>query len=234
MLRTAQILFLCLVATPLLAQDAFEDGPSGLVIKVPEGWARDPRSEKGPVRFAATYDIAKRKYVLFRVEAGPAAGFDANAWLTAESKSVEGAFKAVTTPFKRENGKRVGGLEAAAFEVAGRVEPDGGEPYPLRIRGCGVVKGDIFFKFTEASFNDAHAECADALAAMWDAISFQEASGALPADGAGGGGNAHAVVMDTASSGLASRSRRTAAAPRTPPLLPASPSPRRTRGATTR
>jgi len=156
------------------AEDAetFVDETTGLTVAIPDGWNRDARREKGGVRFAATYSVGDKKTVLFEVEAGSAAGFQESAWLDASEKQAAQVFQSPTEPFRKEDGVRVGGLQATAYAIAGKPS---GKPYTIRYRVRAVVNGDNFFVCREVSYNGAHEECADELAAMWNGVAFQAA-----------------------------------------------------------
>ena len=65
---------------------------TGFAIEMPAGWDRDARQEKGSVVFAAVYDKAPKKYVMFRVEHGPSDGFESAAWLAGEKASAAKTF----------------------------------------------------------------------------------------------------------------------------------------------
>ncbi len=165
--------------------DKFVDEASGLVVAMPEGWDRDPRREQGAIKFAARLDVGRGgKAVGFEIEAGPASGFDATSWLAREERTFTKHIKDPTIAFKKES-RMVGGHNGHAFVMEGTVTPEGGEPYTLRVRGCAVINGAIFFRILEMSYRDAHKGAEADLKAMWDAITFQAAD---PTAGDGGGG----------------------------------------------
>jgi hypothetical protein len=190
MRRLPLFLALFCLAGPVLPQDEEDEGEkvkdekSGLSFRMPSTWSRDTASEKGSTRFAAIYDLTKTRYVLFRIETGPASGFDEAAWLAAEKAAVTKFLKSVDAAWTTEPAV-VGGERAVRYTIGGKMS--GEKEYDLRVRGCGIVRGDIFFRITEQSFNNAHAEAADALRAMWDAVKFEEANPFAQAEEEGGG-----------------------------------------------
>lgn len=176
--RLPLLLGMLALAMPVRAQDdegddAIRDRKSGLIVKMPAGWSRETAREKGSIKFAGIYDLSKTKYVLFSVETGPAAGFAPEAWLGNEKTAVTKFLKSTDTPWTTEP-VLVDGTRATRYTVGGKANAE--KDYDLRIRGCGFVKNDVFFKISELSYNRAHEETADALAAMWDAVKFEEAN----------------------------------------------------------
>jgi len=176
------LLFLAalLLAAPIRAQEDDEgvetivDKRSGLRIAMPLGWAREDAREKGSVRFAAMYDLSRDRYVLFTVESGSAMGFDEASWLDNEKASAAKFLKSIDTPWSTE-AVTVGGEKATRYTIGGKANAE--QDYNLRVRACGVVNGDTFFRIMELSFNKVHEDedVASAIDTMWKAVSFQEA-----------------------------------------------------------
>lgn len=151
--------------------EIIRDNKSGLVVKMPEGWGREEKREKGSIRFAGLWDLTPQKYVLFEVETGPGTGFDEAAWLQSEKADVTKFLKTQDTPWTTEP-VMVGGARTSRFTVGGKANAE--KEFDLRIRRCALVRHDVFFRITEYSYNKAHEESADALKAMWEAITFEE------------------------------------------------------------
>lgn len=167
------ILGLLLPLAPAGAEgdEPFVDQETGLVVRLPEGWSRETRREGGSVRFAALYDFTPTRYVLLTVEAGPAAGYDEKSWLQVERNALREAMKQVKGPFATQP-IVLGGRVVDRYTMAGTMAADSGRTYPMRVRACGVVEGDLFFKVSEVSYNKAHESAKEPLRAMWEAIRF--------------------------------------------------------------
>jgi hypothetical protein len=173
MRRLPLLLTTLALAAPAFAQNAetAKDEQSGLVVQVPEQWSREPAREKGSVKFAAIYDLNRTKYVIFSVETGPATGFDEGPWLANEKASHGKLLKTADIPWTTEP-VMVGGVRATRYTIGGKTE----QGADLRIRGCGFVQNDYFFRIIEVSSGGAHAEAADAIKAIWEAVKFEEAN----------------------------------------------------------
>jgi hypothetical protein len=164
---------LLLVAHGVAEEDGEKvvDKKSGLIIQVPSSWSRESAREKGSVKFAGLYDLTKTKYVIFTVETGPSAGYDEGAWLAREKEGATKAMKSIETAWSTEP-VTVGGQRAIRYTIGGKANSD--KDYSLRIRACAVVQGTSLVRISEASYNKAHDEAADAVRAMWDAVKFEE------------------------------------------------------------
>ncbi len=175
MRRLPLLLVTLALAAPAPAEDGTKvvDKKSGLVVQMPEQWSRESAREKGGVKFAGIYDLSAAKYVLFTVETGPATGFDEAVWLGNEKAAATKTLKSMETPWTTEP-LMIGGARAVRYTVGGKA--NGEKEFELRIRGCGLVRNDVFFRISELSYSRAHDEAADALKAMWEAISFEEAN----------------------------------------------------------
>jgi hypothetical protein len=173
MRRLPLLLTTLVFAAPARAEDGetAKDERSGLVIEVPEQWSRESAREKGSIKFAAIYDLNRTKYVIFSVETGPATGFDEGPWLANEKAGHAKLLKTTDTPWTTEP-TMVGGVRATRYTVGGKTE----QGADMRIRGCGFVHNDVFFRILEISSGGAHAEAADAIKAIWDAVKFEEAN----------------------------------------------------------
>lgn len=179
MRRLPLLLATLFLAAPVPAQEeeggggTIRDKKSGLVVRMPDKWSRETAREKGGVKFAGMYDLTPSKYVLFVVETGPATGFDEAVWLGNEKTAAAKNLKSMDTPWTTEP-VMIGGARAVRYTVGGKANAEKG--FDLRIRGCGLVRNDVFFKISELSYNRAHDEAADALKAMWEAVEFEEAN----------------------------------------------------------
>ncbi len=176
MRRMPLLLLTVVLAAPLAAQEEgerIEDKKSGLVVQMPDGWSRESSREKGAVKFAGLYDLTPSKYVLFTVETGPATGFDEAAWLANEKTAATKHLKSMDTPWTTEP-IMVGGARAVRYTVGGKANAE--KEFDLRIRGCGIVRNDVFFRIAEHSYSRAHVEAADALKTIWEAVKFEEAN----------------------------------------------------------
>jgi hypothetical protein len=148
-----------------------KDERSGLVVQVPEQWSRESSREKGSIRFAAIYDLNRTRYVLFSVETGPSTGFDEGPWLAKEKEGISKSLKTADIPWTTEP-LMVGGVRTTRYTIGGK----SGQGAEMRVRGCGFVHNDVFFRILEISHGGAHAEAADALKAIWEAVKFEEAN----------------------------------------------------------
>jgi len=175
MRRLPLLLTTLVLAAPAPAgdDDAVKDPKSGLVVQMPEQWSRETQREKGSIKFSAIYDLTPTKYVLFNVETGPSTGFSEETWLAGEKAAVSKFLKSTDIAWTTEP-VTVGGVRAVRYTVGGKANTDKG--YDLRVRGCGFVQNDVFFRIQELSYNKAHEEAADALKAIWDAVRFEEAN----------------------------------------------------------
>lgn len=164
---------LALVA-PVRAEDGevIRDKRSGLVVKMPEQWSREKAREKGSIRFSAIYDLNSTKYVLFAVETGPSTGFTEQSWLDGEKAAAMKYLKSVDVAWSTEP-VTVGGVRATRYSIGGKA--NGEKDYDLRLRGCGFVHNDVFFRIQEISYNKCHDEAAAPLKAIWESVSFEEA-----------------------------------------------------------
>jgi len=188
-MRNLFLFFPCLAlfaALPASAAEPFTDS-TGLVVELPDGWNRDRQTERGAMRFAATFQPEKedgKKYVLFQVVAGPSDGFDQSAWMEHQRPMLSKIFESVNEPFEITQRYKVAGQTTGLCTIAGTHE----EGYPVRIRRCAVPHGAVIFVFTEYSYNNAHEGQDAPLAAMWDAVSFQEGGTAPAPEPTNGGG----------------------------------------------
>jgi len=159
---------------PALAQEETEtvkDERSGLVIQMPEQWTRESSREQGSVKFAAIYDLNRTKYVMFSVETGPMTGFEEGPWLAKEKEGHAKFLKTTDVPWTTEP-LMVGGVRTTRYTIGGKTEKGN----DMRIRGCGFVQNDVFFRILEVSYGGVHTEAADAIKAIWDAVKFEEAN----------------------------------------------------------
>ncbi len=173
---------LALAVQPAMADETetFKDTMTGLRVKLPDGWDRDTRVEGGATRFAAKLDIGLKKYVLFQITAGPSKDFESESWLAQEKQKLTPHFGSVSQSFQIDKSNSVGGKSAPLFSISGKAK----QGFDLRIRGCGIVNGPVFFRIVEMSYNGAHAGQDASLAALWKAISFKP--GQVPVPGRGG------------------------------------------------
>jgi hypothetical protein len=172
------MIVLFLLLSPALAQvEEFVDEASGLVIVVPELWDRDTSQEDETVRFVGVYDIARGKFVQFRITAGSADGFAADGWLESEKERASKFIVKATAPFTPDNSRTVGGLSAVGYTVGGTGKFGDGAEAEVRLRVYGVVNGSVFLQITELSVRGAHEQAGEAVDAMWDAISFRDPVG---------------------------------------------------------
>ncbi len=201
MRRLPLLLLTVALAAPLGAQEEeserFEDKKSGLVVRMPDGWSRESSREKGSVKFAGLYDLTPTKYVLFTVETGPADAFDEAAWLASEKTSATKYLKSTDTPWTTEP-VMIGGARAVRYTIGGKANAE--KEFDLRIRACGVVRNDVFFRVVELSYSRAHEEAADALKTIWEAVKFEEAN-PFAEDGKEGGGGEEETTAEEGGGG---------------------------------
>jgi len=171
-------LALFLLLTPLAARaEEFTDPASGLQIEIPEGWDRDTRQEKDPVKFAAILDLAPGKFVRVTIGTQPAERFTADGWLGHHETEQKKNLKSVISPFRRDSERIVGGLSAVGFTIAGKRSGKGGEEVDVRLRVYAVINGEKMVQITEVSVKKAHEGYEKDIEAMWDAIAFEGAGG---------------------------------------------------------
>ncbi|MGH7163078.1 MAG: hypothetical protein ACREID_06315 [Planctomycetota bacterium] len=165
-------LFLAVLAAAVTADD-FVHEPTGLVVKLPDGWDRDPEREGGATPFAAVLEVLQGKQIRLEVEVSSREGFDADTWLESEQEAKASLLKEVQEAFTPDRSSTIGGKAATGYTIGGVRDYDG-KDIALRYRVRAVIHGATMFQITELSYNGAHEGQDDALDKIWGAIGFQE------------------------------------------------------------